>query len=57
MTIYTEYTLYKVASILKSDLSENPEYDRALIEFVSYLTGDTAEVVSAKLIKQGENNA
>lgn len=37
--------LINTAKILLSDGGENKEYDRAIIEFINYLTNDTIESI------------
>ena len=46
---FTKQDLYAVAQTLKSDDGENPEYDRALVELISYLTGEPRRVVTLNL--------
>ena len=41
--------LYSNAKLLKSDSGENLEYDRALIELISYTTGEDFDKVASKL--------
>lgn len=47
--IFTEHDLYATAKLLKSCDGENPEYDRALVELISYLTHDDVYFVASKL--------
>lgn len=49
MKTYSEKDLYSIAKMLKSEDDENPEYDRALTEMISYLTGDVVDRVSERL--------
>ena len=49
MNNYSEQDLYNTAKTLKSEDGENPEYDRALTEMISYLTGDEVDRVSERL--------
>ena len=49
MKTYSEKDLYSIAKMLKSEDDENPEYDRALTEMISYLTGDVVDLVSERL--------
>lgn len=46
---FTEQDLYATAKLLKSCDGENPEYDRALVELIAYLTHDDVEFVASKL--------
>jgi hypothetical protein len=48
-TQITVKNLYKNACLLKSEDGENSQYDRALIELISYTTGEDLETVSTKL--------
>lgn len=41
--------LYTNAKLLKSESGENTEYARALIELISYTTGEDLETVANKL--------
>lgn len=47
--MFSEHELYVQARMLRSDEGENPEYDRALVELIAYLTLDDVSVVKAKL--------
>lgn len=47
----SEQHLFEVAARLKSDEGENPEYDRALVEMIAYLTSDYVDDVTARLAK------
>lgn len=49
-----EQNLFNVAALLKSEDGENPEYDRALVEMISCLTGYDFDDVAARLEKWQE---
>ena len=43
MTLITWARLIKEAKDLKSEHGENPEYDRAMVELMTFATGGTTE--------------